>query len=306
METMTMRLLRGPSGEVRPVWKLSGFLGMVVAAFGLTGVVAGLVGTFLAPAALQWLFPLMLAVLVVLATWVCLRLEKRGFADLGLQLTRRRLLEGGAGFAIGAVLFSGIALTQAAMVGVPWQLSRADVAGAVAAGLAMMLISVLVEELLFRGYLFRQLTALGGPVLALVVTSVAFGVYHLIGKPYWAIGAFFVVAMPALGGLIFGCSLLRSGGLALPLGLHWGGNWALTSLFGWRTGEAANAIEGPRTMWTADVTQAQMNVLTAPDLVPHLPYLTALVIIGIVIWRYPPARWGNILNAVRATDARSP
>jgi hypothetical protein len=45
-------------------------------------------------------------------------------------------------------------------------------------------------------------------------------------------------------------------------------------------------------MWTADVTRAQVNVLTAPDLVPHLPYLTALVIIGVVIWRYPRARWG--------------
>jgi membrane protease YdiL (CAAX protease family) len=202
---------------------------MVVAAFGLTGVAAGLASTFLAPAALQWLFPVTLAVLVVLATWVCLRLENRGFADLGLQLTRRRLLEGGVGFVIGAVLFCGIALTQAAVVGMPWQLSRAGVAGAVAAGLATMLVSVLVEELLFRGYVFRQLTALGGPVLALVVTSAAFGAYHLIGKPYWSIGALFVVAMPALGGLIFGCALLRSGGLALPLGLHWGGNWALTS-----------------------------------------------------------------------------
>ena len=234
-----MSLLRAPSGDVRPVWKLGGFLGMVVAAFGLTGVVVGLASTFLSPAALQWLFPLTLAVLVMLATWVCLRLERRGFADLGLQFTRRRLLEGGAGFAIGAVLFAGIVLAQAAMVGISWQLSHADVAGAVLAGLATMLTSVLVEELLFRGYVFGQLTALGGPALALIVTSAAFGAYHLIGKPYWAIGAFFVIAMPALGGLIFGYSLLRTGGLALPLGLHWGGNWALMSLFGWRTGEVS-------------------------------------------------------------------
>jgi membrane protease YdiL (CAAX protease family) len=207
---------------------------MVVAAFGLTGVVVGLASTFLSPAALQWLFPLTLAVLVMLATWVCLRLEGRCFADLGLQFTRRRLLEVGAGFAIGAVLFAGIALAQAAMVGISWQLSHADVAGAVLAGLATMLTSVLVEELLFRGYVFGQLTALGSPALALIVTSAAFGAYHLIGKPYWAIGAFFVIAMPALGGLIFGYSLLRTGGLALPLGLHWGGNWALMSLFGWQ------------------------------------------------------------------------
>jgi ribosomal protein S18 acetylase RimI-like enzyme len=139
---MIMRLLHGSSGEVRPVWKLGGFLGMVVAAFGFADVVAGLASAFLAPAALQWLFPLTLAALVVFATWICLRLEKRALADLGLQLTRRRLLEGGAGFAIGVVLFSGIALTQAAMVGIPWQLSRTDVAGAVATGLATMLISV--------------------------------------------------------------------------------------------------------------------------------------------------------------------
>jgi hypothetical protein len=42
---------------------------MVVAALGLAGVVAGLGSTFLATAAPQWLFPLTLAVLVVLATW---------------------------------------------------------------------------------------------------------------------------------------------------------------------------------------------------------------------------------------------
>ena len=209
------------------------------------------------------------------------------------------------GFAIGAVLFSGIALTQAVVVGMPWQLSRAGVAGAVAAGLATMLISVLVEELLFRGYLFRQLTALGGPVLALVVTSVAFGAYHLIGKPYWAIGAFFVVAMPALGGLIFGCSLLRSGGLALPLGLHWGGNWALTSLFGWRTGGAANAVRSPddvdrRCHPGPDECAHRAGPRTAPAL-PHRigdHRSRDLAIPARTVGR-------NILNAIRATDSRT-
>jgi membrane protease YdiL (CAAX protease family) len=159
----------------------------------------------------------------------------------------------------------------------------------VLAGLATMLTSVLVEELLFRGYVFGQLTALGSPALALIVTSAAFGAYHLIGKPYWAIGAFFVIAMPALGGLIFGYSLLRTGGLALPLGLHWGGNWALMNLFGWRTGEVSGRGDNSRTVWTADVTQTQMDRLTAPDLVPHLPYLVILLVIGLAVWRYPSA-----------------
>lgn len=281
-----MSVLRGPDDEVRPVWKLIGFLGLVAGAFGLTGVAVGLASTFLPSAALPWLFPSTLAALVVFATWICLRLERRGFSALGLQLTRRRLAEAGVGFAIGAVLFSAISLTQATMVGVSWRLEGADVAGAVGMGLAAMLISVLIEELLFRGYVFGQLTAIGGPVVALIVTSVAFGAYHLIGRPYWAMGAFFVFAMPALGGLIFGSALLRSGGLALPLGLHWGGNWALTSLFAWRTGDALNTGDAPRAVWTADITQAQFNALTAPDLGPHLPYLIAMTLLGVVLWRY--------------------
>jgi membrane protease YdiL (CAAX protease family) len=260
---------------------------MVAAAFGLAGIGVGLASTFLPPTALQSLFASTLAALVLLATWLCLRLEKRGFADLGLPFTRRRLLEISAGFAIGTVLFSGIALAQAAMAGVSWHHSGADVTAAVLAGLATMLISALVEELLFRGYVFGQLTALGGPALALIVTSAAFGAYHLIGKPYWAIGAFFVIAMPALGGLIFGYSLLRTGGLALPLGLHWGGNWALMSLFGWRTDGVPGSGDNLRTMWTADVTQTQLNRLSAPDFVPHLPYLVALLIVGLAVWRYP-------------------
>jgi hypothetical protein len=59
------------------------------------------------------------------------------------------------------------------------------------------------------------------------------------------------------------------------------------SLFGWRTNDVSSRGDGPRTVWTADVTQTQMDRLTAPDLMPHLPYLVALLIIGLVVWRYP-------------------
>jgi membrane protease YdiL (CAAX protease family) len=79
------------------------------------------------------------------------------------------------------------------------------------------------EELLFRGYAFQQIVRLGAPGTAVVLTAAAFGAYHQLGAG--------VFLMPALGGLVFGYALVRSGGLALPIGLHWGGNWvqALTS-----------------------------------------------------------------------------
>ncbi|MGH3863080.1 CPBP family intramembrane glutamic endopeptidase [Actinokineospora sp.] len=263
-----------------PVWRLVGFVAAVAAAFGITGVVVG----FLSPAP-PWLWSLLVAVLLLVVTWAALRLEGRGLADLGLECTGRRFRQAGAGFLIGTAVFSGVALTHAAMVGATWRFSGAEIAGTVVAGLAVMLLSVVFEELVFRGYAFRQLTAMGGPVLAVAVTSVAFGGYHLIGRPYWAMGAVFVVAMSLLGGVVFAYALLRSGGLPLAIGLHWGGNWAMSSLFG----------PGAGSVWSADLSQAQVAALTAPDLGPHLPYLAALAVIGLVVssGRFGPAGSGG-------------
>ena len=62
----------------------------------------------------------------------------------------------------------------------------------------------------------------------------------------------------------------------LPIGLHLGGNWALLSLFGWHGGEATNSA---RALWTAE-TPSQAHALSAPDLLPHLQYLAAVVVHG--------------------------
>ncbi|WP_018348972.1 CPBP family intramembrane glutamic endopeptidase [Longispora albida] len=188
----------------------------------------------------------------------------------------------GIGFGAGALLFSLIAVVQAWAVGAAFQFRL--IPAALAGGLVMMLLSVLFEELLFRGYLFDRLHTLGGAPLALGVTSLLFGAYHLIGRPYWAMGAVFVFVLPALGGLLFGYARLSSGSLALPIGLHWGGNWATASLFGWGTGGSA--------LWTAEITPAQAHALTAPDLLPHLPYLTALAVMAVLVrFRFSAQRY---------------
>lgn len=277
--------LRTRSGEVRPAWMLSLFLVLVVAAFGLTGVMVGLFSAELSQSALPWVWTSTVGALMVVATWVCLRLQGRRLADLGLIVSRSRLAEISAGFVLGVALFSAVALTQSLLIGTTWQLNPHAAASAVGAGLAMMLLSVLFEELLFRGYAFDRLNAMGGSTVALVVTSAAFGAYHLIGQPYWAMGAFFQFAMPALGGLIFGYARLRSRGMMLPIGLHWGANWAILSLFGWHIADA-NAGD-TRTVWVASATRTQADALIAPDLLPHLPYLAAIATMALLVWRYP-------------------
>jgi membrane protease YdiL (CAAX protease family) len=148
------------------------------------------------------------------------------------------------------------------------------------------------EELVFRGYGFRHLIAAVGARTALVISALAFGVYHLAqtGFSMWGIGAFWVVALPALGGVVFGLAMIRTGGLALPLGLHLGGNWIQASVLRF----AGPTEVAPSALFTASLTTNQARELWSPDLLPHVPYLLAMVVSVIIV-----ARWNSPARALR-------
>jgi membrane protease YdiL (CAAX protease family) len=90
----------------------------------------------------------------------------------------------------------------------PWLLGVAGVG--FAAGNAA------VEELLFRGAILHHLRGIFGAWPAIIVQAIAFGLLHLHGYPYGAIG----VAMATVYGLILGAIRLRSRGLLAPWVAH--------------------------------------------------------------------------------------
>src|SRR5262245_32760645 len=185
--------------------RLASFLVLAVAAYFLTGSLAR------TPLGFSALF----AALLVVATIACARFNEEHLADLGFSVSGQRLRELGFGFGIASGLFAAIGLILGLIPRASWY------DAAIALVLAPCLF--LAEELLFRGYAFQQIARLAGPWVAVGVSAAAFGVYHQIGAG--------VFLMPALGGAVFGYAVVRSGGLALPIGLHWGGNWvqALTT-----------------------------------------------------------------------------
>jgi len=271
------------SGAIHPAGKLAVFVAVTAAALGAAAPAAGLAGTLLPGGSGQSTHAAIVGLLLLTATWVCLRLEGKSLRDLGLAGSRRTIRDCAAGFGLGAALFALIALAQGAMVSAAWSMHPAASLGAAASGLSAALLLLLPEELVFRGYAFRQLERISGRSGALLLSAASFGAYHLYGSGDWAIGAFFRFAMPFLGGLIFGYALLRSGGLALPIGLHWGGNWVQASLFG------VNNTTGPPSVWTTTLNPAGLHSLTAPDLLPHLPYLLALGSLVVVVRRWSDA-----------------
>jgi membrane protease YdiL (CAAX protease family) len=185
--------------------------------------------------------PVAAALLLALGRWAGLSWEDLG---LGRGLLPRGLLWGGAAVALVAVGY-GIA----ALVPFAHRTAGPPPTGATGLGGALAEITfatVPLEEIAFRGVLWGLVQAERGAVTATVVTSVLFGVWHVVpsfadtgvlrpgslgGMPWgaaaWTIGT---VVVTGLAGVLFAELRHRSGSLLAPIGLHWAVN-ALGVLF---------------------------------------------------------------------------
>ena len=99
-------------------------------------------------------------------------------------------------------------------------------AGAVAA--LFFLVAAAFEELLFRGFVFQALEHNIGPITALALTSVPFGIAHL-GNPSATV---FSTINTVLAGLWLGAAYLATRSLWLTTGLHFSWNFVMAICFG--------------------------------------------------------------------------
>ena len=86
----------------------------------------------------------------------------------------------------------------------------------VLSGVAFALLNAAVEEVVFRGVLMSALLQLLGPLAAVVLQALAFGVLHLHGIPGGPVG----MVMAGVWGLLLGVLRLRSQGLLAPYITH--------------------------------------------------------------------------------------
>lgn len=263
-----------------PVVKLILFLLFAVAAFPLSGMAIGMLGLS-GPIGAPW-FGAALALALLAATILCARLNGERLSELGFRVTRADVLAVPLAFLAGAVTFLGALLVLGIVSGGTWQANAAATMRTAATGLVLVLCLFLAEELLFRGYAFQQLKRRYGSTIAVSLSAVLFGAYHLIGSGDWAMGAVFRFLMPTLGGLVFGYALVRTGSLAVPLGLHWGGNWLQSVILG-----LGHTPGNSQALWIMPLDVAQVRAVTAPDLLPHLPYIVALSVMFLFVRALP-------------------
>jgi membrane protease YdiL (CAAX protease family) len=154
------------------------------------------------------------------ARWIERRRPSELLADAGYA-------EFAAGLALGLTLFSTLMLLLW-MFGVYHRSGWGSIAP-LAAGLLSSLFAAVLEEILFRGYLFRLSAKLLGTWGALAVTSALFGALHAF-NPGATVGSSAAIALEA--GVLLGAAYAVTQRLWLPIGLHLGWNFAEGSIFG--------------------------------------------------------------------------
>lgn len=184
--------------------------------------------------AIRSYFPFVAELLLILATWFLYRHEKGDLLPLGLAPNFRNIGYLLFGLTIGVAAFFTVTWLRTLYTGNGWQVSTTVDAMLLAKSLYTILPTVMVQELMFRGYLLTKTIRRVGVTRANVVFALLFLLVHVADRqvlqnPAQVISL--VICIP-IGHLWFATALLRSGTLLFPIGLHWGNNWAVQHLFG--------------------------------------------------------------------------
>lgn len=195
----------------------------------------------------------------------------------------------------GALLGSGLFVALMLLIGMfgGWQdMSWGSVWGCL--GTAGMVASVAVtEEVLFRGVLFRIMEERTGTVIALIVSSLIFGLTHSINANATLWG---VLSIALTGGLLMTAAYVATRSLWLSIGLHFAWNFTQAGIFGVAISGSAEASQG-----LLQTTLSGPTVLTGGIFGPEASLIALLVcVVPTVVLLRRAARSGRIQRRVNA------
>lgn len=150
------------------------------------------------------------------------RVERRALDELRGPAGLREL---GAGLALGAAMFVGVVGLLVASGS--YRFTGVGSAAVLLKFCTEMVFVALVEEILFRGVLFRLPERALGTRLALLVSGLIFAVAHLPNDGVTLLA----VANTALAGLLFAAAYLATRRLWLPIGVHFAWNFISDGVF---------------------------------------------------------------------------
>jgi hypothetical protein len=165
---------------------------------------------------------------ILLLTYLFRRfLDRQSFTSLGFARRRGWLWEIGLGVILGFVLMGSIFLVEWAggwlTVGNGvWRFQALGPALLMLAGyFTLFILAGASEEIIFRGYILQNLREWPGTVLAVIMSSLLFGLVHGLNPNFNLFAALNI----ALAGVAFCYAYLITGNLWLPLAFHFSWNF---------------------------------------------------------------------------------
>jgi hypothetical protein len=242
------KLLRDNNGQLRNGWWILVFSVVFLASQFAYHPVSKALQNF--GAGKEWLAPLPV-VFLLLVTWVCMRLRRQPLSGVGLRLNATWLRQVLGGIAFGSVLMLAVTALIFLIGGVRFELDPARGVAALATGVWFFVWVAVLEELLFRGFVFQRLVDGIGAPLALLSMAVLFAIAHWGNPGMQGTTLVWATIDTALGGILLGLAYLRTGSLALPIGIHF--VMALERYGAWRRHRAvAGVASGLRQLTPAD------------------------------------------------------
>ncbi len=167
---------------------------------------------------------LMAAVALLMYFLYVRAIEKRAVSELSARGMGREL---GAGVLFGALLFT-------ITIAILWGLGSYRIVGMNAwtgmlPAMALSISSAVVEEVVFRGILFRIVQESLGSWLALIISALIFGALHLANPNATLFGG---LAIALEAGLMLGAAYMVTRRLWLAIGIHFAWNFTQGGIFG--------------------------------------------------------------------------
>ena len=173
----------------------------------------------------------MLGIIVqLLISWLIIWLFEKGNLNvLGFYPTKKRLFGFAVFFIVTALCCSSDFFLRMLFAKQQWELNPTLTANLILTGIWWNIKSVLFEELIFRGVLFYILIKKLGHTKAIIITAIAFGIYHwfsheVIGNIQQMAITFVITGTM---GLVYAYAYSKTFSLYYPIAIHLG--WNLTS-----------------------------------------------------------------------------
>lgn len=175
----------------------------------------------------------MIGIILIVISWVLLRVQGRTLSELGFNKPSQRLVEFIAGLLIAGLFASAQFLLISTFAEFQWVLNLDFSAAMLMDSLRWNINSVLYEELVFRGYLLYKAIEILGTRKACYLSAVTFGIYHWFSYEIFGnlVPMAYVFFLTGSFGLMQAYSFAKSKSVVLPIALHLGWNAVAIMIF---------------------------------------------------------------------------